>query len=159
MAKGKIMTVEQLLKMDPDATMAWMQENRAAFELVPVTPSDEMIKAAAGPDFSQEDRESRHIATTIPSWLKSEEKIMFHSVDLLARSGNLTPLEKAILDKASSVRALRADGLLTSLEASHQIWAIKDILIAIDPNSLMIEPLRDLEKQIVSASPAQPVAK
>lgn len=51
------MTVEQLLKMDPDATMAWMQENRAAFELVPVTPSDEMIKAAAGPDFSQEDRE------------------------------------------------------------------------------------------------------
>ena len=84
---------------------------------------------------------------------------MFHSVDLLARSGNLTPLEKAILDKASSVRALRADGLLTSLEASHQIWAIKDILIAIDPNSLMIEPLRDLEKQIVSASPAQPVAK
>ena len=57
MAKGKIMTVEQLLKMDPDATMAWMQENRAAFELVPVTPSDEMIKAAAGPDYSQEDRE------------------------------------------------------------------------------------------------------
>lgn len=51
------MTVEQLLKMDPDAAMAWMQENRAAFEFVPVTPSDEMIKAAAGPGFSQEDRE------------------------------------------------------------------------------------------------------
>ncbi len=55
--KGVIMTVEQLLKMAPDAAMAWVQENRATFELVPLTPSDEMIKAAAGPDYSQEDRE------------------------------------------------------------------------------------------------------
>jgi hypothetical protein len=51
------MTVEQLLKMDPDVAMAWVNANRAAFELVPVAPSDEMIKAVAGPDFSQEDRE------------------------------------------------------------------------------------------------------
>jgi hypothetical protein len=43
--------------MAPDAAMAWVQENRATFELVPLTPSDEMIKAAAGPDYSQEDRE------------------------------------------------------------------------------------------------------
>jgi hypothetical protein len=55
--KGVIMTVEQLLRMAPDAAMAWVQENRATFELVPLTPSDEMIKAAAGPDYSQEDRE------------------------------------------------------------------------------------------------------
>lgn len=51
------MTVEQLLAMEPGAAMAWVRENRATFEFVPVTPSDEMIKAAAGPDFSQEDRE------------------------------------------------------------------------------------------------------
>lgn len=52
-----VMTVEQLLKMSPDAAMAWLKENGTAFELVPVTPTEEMIKAAAGPDFTQEDRE------------------------------------------------------------------------------------------------------
>ncbi|MEL7595356.1 hypothetical protein AADX40_15285 [Aeromonas veronii] len=51
------MTVEHLLKMNHDAAMAWLKKNCAAFELVPVTPSEEMIKAAAGPNFTQEDRE------------------------------------------------------------------------------------------------------
>lgn len=51
------MTLEQLLKMSPDAAMAWLKENGTAFELVPVTPSEEMIKAAAWHDFTQEDRE------------------------------------------------------------------------------------------------------
>jgi len=76
---------------------------------------------------------------------------MTHHVDILARSGNLTPLEKAVLDKASRVRTLLADGQLTSLEASHQIWAIKDILIAVDPKSLFVEVMRDLEKEIISS--------
>lgn len=70
---------------------------------------------------------------------------MVHHVDLLARSINLTPLEKAVVEKASRVRSLLADGHLTTLEASHQIWAIKDILIAVDPKSLYVDVMCDLE--------------
>lgn len=73
---------------------------------------------------------------------------MIHHVDILARSGNLTSLEKAVLDKASGIKVLKADGHLTTLEAAHQVWAIRDILIAVDPNSLVIERLHVRERHL-----------
>ncbi|HGK7311095.1 hypothetical protein [Aeromonas caviae] len=51
------MTIEQILKMGPADAMAWLEAQRNAFELVPIIPTDEMIKAAAGADYSEEDRE------------------------------------------------------------------------------------------------------
>ncbi|MFM4903812.1 hypothetical protein ACEUCF_02810 [Aeromonas veronii] len=69
--------------------------------------------------------------------------------DILDRTSNLTPLERAVIDKANGIKALKADGHLTALEASHQVWAIKDILIAVDPHSLVIERLYELEKEVL----------
>jgi len=82
---------------------------------------------------------------------------MVHHVDLLARSSNLTPLEKAVLEKASRIRSLMADGQLTGLEASQQIWAIRDILTAVDPKSLFVEVMRDLENEMLRPRKIMPI--
>ena len=71
--------------------------------------------------------------------------------DILERVGNLTPIERAVIDKANRVQAMVKEGQLTSLESSHQLWAIRDVLTAVDPGSKVIERLHQLEKDVLRA--------
>ncbi len=49
------MTLDTLLQMDPSSCYDWLRKNRNAFEIMPVTPSKEMIVAVAGKRYSDED--------------------------------------------------------------------------------------------------------
>lgn len=74
---------------------------------------------------------------------------MSNSTDILDRTSNLTPLERAVIDKANAIKVMKADEQLTTVEAAHQVWAIRDILIAVDPKSPIIERLYELEKEVL----------
>jgi len=71
-------------------------------------------------------------------------------IEILNRKSNLTPIEKAILNRIERIRILIKDELLTGTEAAGQIWAMRDVLTQVDPESKIIPALLTLEAGIIT---------
>lgn len=63
------------------------------------------------------------------------------------KSQGLSRLEAAVIDKAERVLLRHREGLFTTNESRHQLWAITDVLIAVEPNSRVYFFVKELESQ------------
>jgi hypothetical protein len=67
----------------------------------------------------------------------------------------LSRLEAAVLEKAEKVRLRLREGVFSLNESRHQLWAIADVLIAVEPNSRVYLFLKELESQEIFKNPTE----
>ena len=70
------------------------------------------------------------------------------TTDYSKRGTNMTPIERAVADKADRVLALLGEGLLMPSEADWQLWAIRDVLTSVDPGGHVVKWLYELQRSL-----------
>lgn len=61
----------------------------------------------------------------------------------------LSRLEAAVIAKAERVLLRHREGLFTVNEACHQLWAIRDVLQDVEPQSHVVFWVQELESQFL----------